>query len=143
MNLVSRKTGKAVQVGTAPAAVASRRTAGPYVANEGSGTVTPSHSRRTRHGPALSPGYAPDSVAVTPDGRHVVVSDGDSDQASVLDAVSGSARHAGVGDSPDPVAVSGSGAFVVKNISGTVTPLTTVRAARIAAHFPVAAATTG
>jgi hypothetical protein len=62
---------------------------------------------------------------VTPDGEHVVVSDGDSDQVTVLSTAGGPARHAAVGYSPDAVAVSGSEAYVVNNISGTVTPLAT------------------
>lgn len=62
---------------------------------------------------------------MTPDGKHLVVSDGDSDQATVIDVPGGSARHVGVGYSPDAAAVSGSEAYVVNNISGTVTPIAT------------------
>jgi YVTN family beta-propeller protein len=61
---------------------------------------------------------------VTPDGKHLVVSDGDSDQATVIDVAGRPARHVSVGYSPDAVAVSGSQAYVVNNIAGTVTPLT-------------------
>jgi hypothetical protein len=43
----------------------------------------------------------------------------------VIDVLDGSARHVGVGYSPDGVAVSGSVAYVVNNISGTVTPIAT------------------
>jgi DNA-binding beta-propeller fold protein YncE len=60
---------------------------------------------------------------VTPDGTHVVVADGDSGQATVIDIRTRTARRVGAGYSPDAVAVSGSQAFVVNNISGTVTPL--------------------
>jgi hypothetical protein len=53
------------------------------------------------------------------------VADGDSDQATVIDIAGRSARHVSVGYSPDAVAVAASQAFVVNNISGTVTPLAT------------------
>jgi DNA-binding beta-propeller fold protein YncE len=94
-----------------------------YVANEGSDTVTPITIATDTARPAIPAGFAPDSVAVTPDGKHVVVSDGDSDQVTVLSSTGGPTRHAAVGYSPDAVAVSGSEAYVVNNISGTVTPL--------------------
>lgn len=58
-----------------------------------------------------------------PDGTRLVVADGDSEQATVIDVRTRAARHVGAGYSPDAVAVSGAQAFVVNNISGTVTPL--------------------
>jgi YVTN family beta-propeller protein len=115
-----------IPVGSFPVAIAmSPRTGTAYVANFGSDTVTPISLATNTARPALPAGFAPDSVAVTPDGEHVVVSDGDSDQVTVLSTASGPARHASVGYSPDAVAVSGSEAYVVNNISGTVTPLAT------------------
>jgi YVTN family beta-propeller protein len=116
--------GSPITVGAGPRAIAltpGGRIA--YVANFGSDTVTPITIATDTARPALPAGFAPDSVAVTQDGKHVVVSDGDSDQVTVLDAAGGSARHVAVGYSPDAVAVSGSEAYVVNNISGTVTPL--------------------
>jgi hypothetical protein len=127
VNLASRKAGKAIPVGTDPAAVVvtpdgrtvyvanegsttvtsidtatrrpgpprfahhrrrgpraiamSPRTGTAYVANFGSDTVTPISLETNTTRPAIPAGFAPDSVAVTPDGEHLVVSDGDSDQA--------------------------------------------------------------
>ena len=46
-----------------------------YVANLGSDTVTPITIATNTAGPAIPAGCAPNSVAVTPDGKHVVVSD--------------------------------------------------------------------
>jgi hypothetical protein len=60
------------------------------------------------------------------------VSDGDSDQVTVLDAGGGSARHAAVGYSPDAVAVSGSQARTRQADA----PITV-------GDFPVAVAITG
>jgi len=99
------------------------RTGTAYVANFGSDTVTPITIATNTAAPAIPAGYAPDSIAVTPDGTHVVVADGDSDQATMIDIRTRTVRHVGAGYSPDAVAVSGSQAFVVNNISGTVTPL--------------------
>jgi hypothetical protein len=68
------------------------------------------------------------SSTVTPDGQHLAAADGDSDQATMIDVAGRSARHVGVGGySPDAVAVSGSQAFVLSNISGTVIPLAAAR----------------
>jgi YVTN family beta-propeller protein len=115
-----------IPVGSFPVAIAmSAKTGTAYVANFGSGTVTPISLATNSARPAIPAGFAPDSVAVTPDGKHVVVSDGDSDQVTVLSTAGGPARHASTGYSPDAVAVSGSQAYVVNNISGTLTPLAT------------------
>jgi YVTN family beta-propeller protein len=115
-----------VPVGSYPVAIAmSARTGTAYVANVGSDTVTPITLATNTARRPIPAGYAPDSVAVTPDGKHLVVSDGDSDKATVVDVPTGSARSIGVGYSPDGVAVSGSEAYVVNNISGTVTPVAT------------------
>jgi len=113
-----------IPVGSYPVAIAmSARTGTAYVANFGSDTVTPITIATNTAGPAIPAGYAPDSIAVTPDGTQLVVADGDSDQATVIDIRTRTVRHVGAGYSPDAVAVSGSQAFVVNNISGTVTPL--------------------
>jgi YVTN family beta-propeller protein len=115
-----------VRVGSFPVAIAmSARTGTAYVASFGSDTVTPISLATNAARPAIPAGFAPDSVAVTPDGKHVVVSDGDSDIATVIDVPGGVVRHVGVGYSPDGVAVSGSEAYVVNTISGTVTPIAT------------------
>lgn len=85
-----------------------------YVLNWVGGSTTPID---TVTGDALAPipvGSYPVAIAmsaragtayVTPDGQHVVVSDGGSDQATLIDVSGGSVRHVGVGYSPDAAAV--------------------------------------
>jgi YVTN family beta-propeller protein len=116
----------------------SRASSSPVVASGRSGTW--------RAGQPVPVGQASNALAVTPDGRTVLAVDGDSDTVTPLAATGrGGGRSASVltagppvpvGYSPIAVAITASGttAFIVNTISGTLTPVSvtngTVEAAR-------------
>jgi YVTN family beta-propeller protein len=110
--------GRPIPVGAFPVAYAfgpGARTL--YVASFGAGTVTPVDTETGCPGRSLPAGYAPDAVAATSGGVYAV--DGNSDQLTRL----GRDQATRVGDSPAAIAVSGTTAYVVNTIDGTVTPV--------------------
>ena len=92
VNLVSRKAGEAIAVGTDPQAVVATpdgRTV--YVANGGSGTVTPISTATDRASPPIQVGTDPVALAVTPDGRTVLVANEGSGTVTPIDVATGQA----------------------------------------------------
>ena len=127
VNLVSRKAGQAIDVGTDPQAIVATpdgRTV--YVANGGSGTVTPISTATDRAAPPIGVGTDPVALAVTPDGRTVLVANEGSDTVTPVDVATGQpGPPIPAGDGPRAIAVTPDGqtAYVLDWTGGTVTPI--------------------
>lgn len=92
---------------------------------------------------AIPAGYAPDSIAVTPDGTHVVVADGDSEQATVTGR-RGPAVSVGSYSYPTAMTFTGSTAVVLDTYGGQISLFRTgtrhayppITAGDIPSHWP-------
>jgi hypothetical protein len=127
--------GRPVPVGAFPVAYAfgpGARTLD--IASFGADSVTPIDTATGCPGASLPAGYAPDAIAATSGGVYAV--DGNSDQLTRL----GRGQATRVGNSPAAIAVSGTTAYVVNTIDGTVTPVDT-STGRAAAPLSVGAYT--
>jgi YVTN family beta-propeller protein len=127
--------GRPVPVGAFPVAYAfgpGARTLD--IASFGADSVTPIDTATGCPGAPLPAGYAPDAIAATSGGVYAV--DGNSDQLTRL----GRGQATRVGNSPAAIAVSGTTAYVVNTIDGTVTPVDT-STGRAAAPLSVGAYT--
>ncbi len=115
---------RAIGVGTDPDAIAitpDGKTI--YVANAGSGTVTPITTRNKSARQAITVGSDPDAIAITPDGKTVYVANAGANTVSPIKVGDDSAETAiPVGYSPDAIAISPDGAtvYVANDDSGTV-----------------------
>jgi YVTN family beta-propeller protein len=119
------RAGPSIPVGSYPFAIAfAPGGATAYVANYGSDSVTPIDTATEQAGSPIPVGAAPDALAVSADGKTLEVVDGDDDAVTPI-ALPGGAPGAPipVGYSPAAVAISGSTAYVVNTISGTLTPI--------------------
>ncbi len=127
VNLVTRKAGHAVPVGSQPRAIAATpdgKTV--YVANSGGDTVTPIDAATGRPGRPIVTGSAPWALAVTPDGKTLYVANSASDTVAPVTIATGRpGRPVHVGRAPRAIAISPDGrtAFVLNWLGGTVTPI--------------------
>jgi len=129
IDMVTRRAGKAIAVGTDPQAIVMTpdgRTA--YVADAGSGTVTPIDTATRRAGKAITVGTDPQAIVMTPDGRTAYVADSGSGTVTPIDTAT---RRAGkpirVGTDPRAMAVTPDGrtVYVLNWAGGSVTPIST------------------
>jgi YVTN family beta-propeller protein len=129
VNLITRKAGRAINVGASPQALAvtpNGRTV--YVADGGSGTVTPISTGTDRAGPPIQVGADPQALAVTPNGRTVYVANEGSDTVTPINTATNTAGPPiPVGSGPRAIAITPDGrtAYVVDWTGGTVTPIDT------------------
>jgi YVTN family beta-propeller protein len=130
VDLVTRKPGAAIPVGSEPRAVAATpdgKTV--YVANSGSNTVTPINASTRRPGRPIVTGGAPWALALTPDGKTLYVANS---AAGTVTPVSTATGKPGVpipvGKDPRALVITPDGrtVFVLNWLSGTVTPISTV-----------------
>jgi YVTN family beta-propeller protein len=99
-----------------------------YVANAGSGTVTPVTAATGMAGTPIRVGTAPDALAVSADGSMLYVANGGSGTITPVATATGTAGTAiRVGTVPDALAVSSDGStlYVANGGSGTITPVAT------------------
>jgi hyaluronoglucosaminidase len=96
-----------------------------YVANSGSGTVTPIDTATARAAPPIPVGSDPVALAVTPDGRTVVLDWAGGTVTPIDTATDTAGPPIGVGSFPSAIAVSPRGgiAYVASYGSDTVTPI--------------------
>ncbi len=127
VNLVTRKAGPAIRVGTDPTAIAvTPNGAMAYVVNSGSDTVTPIETATRRAGPAIRVGQDPQAIAITPDGTTAYVTNAGSDSVTPIDLATGQAGPAiAVGSQPHAIAITPDGrtAIVLDWGGGSVTPI--------------------
>jgi YVTN family beta-propeller protein len=113
--------------GAAPAAAVRPRTgAVAWVANYGSGTVTPVNLVDHRAGKAIAVGTDPQAIVATPDGRTVYVANGGSGTVTPIStATDRASAPIQVGTDPVALAVTPDGrtVLVANEGSGTVTPI--------------------
>ena len=77
-----------------------------YVANTGSGTVTPISTRTNTAEPAIPVGQNPVAIAMTPDGRTAYVANASSNTVTPISTRTNTAGPAiPVGDGPDGIAI--------------------------------------
>ncbi len=109
------------------------RAAGPprhptaFVANSGSGTVTPVDLTTLRKGRPIPVGQDPEAIALTPDGRTAyVVNRGSGTVTPISTGTRRAGRPIRVGSSPRAIVITPDGrtAYVANAASGTVTPIT-------------------
>ncbi|MCW3028663.1 MAG: beta-propeller repeat protein [Solirubrobacterales bacterium] len=101
-------------------------TAWVYVANQGSGTVTPIEAATNKPGAEIKVGTLPAGVAVTPDGKTAYVANDLSGTVTPIEvATNKPGPEIKVGGEPRAVAVTPDGktAYVANQGSGTVTPI--------------------
>jgi len=99
-----------------------------YVANFGSGTLTPIATATNTAGPPIPTGSYPNPVAITPDGKTAYVGNlGSGTVTPIRIATSTAGPPIPTGASPDPIAITPDGktAYVANQLSGTVTPIAT------------------
>jgi len=129
VDLVTRKAGRRIRVGSKPVAIAvahDGRTA--FVVNSGSDSVTPVDLVRRRTGAPIEVGADPEAIALTADGRTAFVVNRGSDSVTPIDVAS---RRAGqpiaVGHEPWRVALTPDGrtAYVLDWGGAAVTPIDT------------------
>jgi YVTN family beta-propeller protein len=120
-----------------------------YVANQGSGTVTPVDTATNMTGTPISAGSEPGAVAITPDGKTAYVVNQDADTVTPITIATNAPGHPiQVGRNPNGIAITpnGTAAYVANGTSGTVTPINiatnTVGAAITVGGFPFAIAIT-
>jgi YVTN family beta-propeller protein len=128
VDLVSKRAGAPIMVGTGPRAIAitpGGRTA--YVANSGSGTVTPINTITGRAGRPIRVGRDPRAIAITPGGRTAYALDWGSAEVTPIDTATDRAgAPIPVGSYPFAIAIGSRGttAYVACYGSNTVTPIT-------------------
>jgi YVTN family beta-propeller protein len=118
--------GIAVVFCAAPAWAATSHTA--YVANNGSGSVTPIDTATNTAGTAITVGSEPYAIAITPDGRTAYVTNDGSDSVTPIDTATNTAGTAiTVGSVPFGIAITpdGNTAYVTNSVSDSVTPIDT------------------
>ena len=129
VDLVTRKAGERIRVGSKPVAIAvarDGRTA--FVVNSGSSSVTPIDTASRTAGRPIAVGADPEAIALTPDGRTAFVVDRGSDSVTPIDVAR---RVAGtpiaVGHEPWRIALSPGGrtAYVLNWGGASVTPIDT------------------
>jgi YVTN family beta-propeller protein len=127
VDLVTRKAGRPISVGTDPVAVAiSPSGAMAYVVNSGSGTVTPITTATDRAGPPIRVGTSPQAIAIAPGGRAAYVTNLGSDSVTPIDLVTARAEApipAGVMPRAIAITPDGHTAFVLDWGGGAVTPI--------------------
>jgi YVTN family beta-propeller protein len=99
-----------------------------YVANSGSGTVTPIATATNTAGTPITVGTQPDAMAITPDGRTAYVANSGSGTVTpIATATNTAGTPITVGTQPDAIAITPDGrtAYVTDIFSGTVTPVAT------------------
>jgi YVTN family beta-propeller protein len=100
-----------------------------YVANFGSGTVTPIDTATNTAGPAIAVGKGPDDIAITPDGATAYVADANAGTVTPVSIASGKAGPAiKVGGFPDDIAITpnGKSAYVtIITAKNSVVPIQT------------------
>jgi len=99
-----------------------------YIANDGSGTVTPIATATDSAGPPITVGNFPWAIAMTPDGRTAyVVNEGSGTVTPIATATNTARAPVTVGKDPIAIAITpdGSTAYVASLISDTVTPIMT------------------
>ena len=127
VSLATGKAGRAIRVGSRPAAIAvtpDGRTA--YAVNSGSATVTPIATRTRKPGRPIRVGSGPQAIAITPDGRTAYVVNAGSDSVTPIDTNSNRARRpVRVGPDPRSIAITPDGrtAFVLDWGGASVTPI--------------------
>ncbi|MGN6167974.1 MAG: alkaline phosphatase family protein [Solirubrobacteraceae bacterium] len=127
VSLATGKAGRAIQVGSRPAAIAvtpNGRTA--YAVNSGSATVTPITTRTKKAGRPIRVGSGPRAIAITPDGRRAYIVNAGSDSVTPIDTTSNRALRAiRVGSDPRSIAITPDGrtAFVLDWGGASVTPI--------------------
>ena len=97
-----------------------------FVANSGSGTVTPVDLTTLRKGRPIPVGRDPEAIALTPDGRTAYVVNRGSGTVTPISTGTRRARPIRVGASPRAIVITpdGRAAYVANAASGTVTPIT-------------------
>jgi len=127
VNLVTRKAGKPIRVGSDPVAIALAPGGGTaYVVNSGSGTVTPIATATRRAGRPIRVGSDPQSIAIAPDGATAYVTNAGSDSVTPISLANGKAgTPIPVGSQPHAIAVTpdGSTALVLNWGGSSVTPI--------------------
>jgi YVTN family beta-propeller protein len=127
VSLATGKAGRAIPVGSRPAAIAvtpNGRTA--YAVNSGSATVTPIMTRTMKAGRPIRVGSGPRAIAITPDGRTAYVVNAGSDSVTPIRTTSNRAgRPIRVGSDPSSIAITPNGrtAFVLDRGGASVTPI--------------------
>jgi len=138
VNLVTRRAGKPIRVGSDPRAIAitpSGRMA--YVVNSGSDTVTPIATGTRRAEAPIRVGSDPQAIAIAPDGATAYVTNAGSDSVTPINLASGTAgTPIPVGSQPHAIAITPDGrtAFVLNWGGSSVTPIN-LRSAR--AGWPI------
>jgi YVTN family beta-propeller protein len=129
VDLVTRKAGGPIRVGSGPVAItyaSGGRSA--FVVGSGSNTVTPIDVGTRTAGRPIAVGVDPEAIALTPDGRTAFVVNRGSDTVTPIDVAS---RVAGapiaVGSQPRRIATAPDGrtAYVLNWGGGSVTPIDT------------------
>lgn len=127
VSLATGKAGRAIPVGSRPAAIAvtpNGRTA--YAVSSGSATVTPITTRTQKAGRPIRVGSRPRAIAIAPDGRTAYVVNAGSDSVTPIDTISNRARRSiRVGSNPRSIAITpdGTTAFVLDWGGASVTPI--------------------
>ncbi len=101
-----------------------------YVANAGSGTVTPIRTATNTPLPPIKVGRGPDFIAITPDGKSAYVANGNYQRGTVTPirtATNTALPPVKTGRTPVAIAITPDGktAYVANFDSGTVTPIRT------------------
>ena len=120
----ARREGSAFQ---RPAASGLAQHPTAFVANSGSGTVTPVDLTTLRKGRPIPVGQDPEAIALTPDGRTAyVVNRGSGTVTPISTGTRRAGRPIRVGASPRAIVITPDGrtAYVANAASGTVTPIT-------------------
>ena len=99
-----------------------------YVANAGSGTVTPIATAASTAEPPIPTGEEPDVIAITPDGKTAYVANAGSGTVTpIATATNTAGAPIPTGQEPDAIAITPDGktAYVANTDSDTVTPIAT------------------
>jgi len=107
-------------------AASSASAATAYVANRGSGTVTPIELATNTPGSPITVGSEPVAVAITPNGKTAYVTNSHSNTVTPIElATNTPGSPITVGEDPSGIAITPNGktAYVTNRLSGTVTPI--------------------
>jgi YVTN family beta-propeller protein len=127
VDLVDRRAGQPIPVGSDPVAIAIAPGGGTaYVVNSRSGTVTPINTVTRRAGPAIRVGNDPQDIAIAPNGMTGYVTNAGSDSVTPINLVTGQpGTPIPVGTQPHAIAITPDGrtALVLNWGGASVTPI--------------------